>query len=91
MKARSFYKLRVIEVCMKPRQMGFERVYAAHAAAPVEILTISEDEALDTDRLSSTHWQCFKELGVNVKFLVIPNGAFLPVPMSHYRPWTSRH
>jgi hypothetical protein len=49
-------------------------------------MSIVEDEAKQTDGWGNVWWRMLQEEGVNMKFLVIPNGRFLPVPMSHYLP-----
>jgi hypothetical protein len=79
-------KVRVIEFYPKPRQTSMEWLRIKHAKAKVVLMSITEDEAEQTDAWGSVWWRILQEEGVNMKFLVIPNGKFLPAPASHYLP-----
>lgn len=56
------------------------------AAAPIEFMSITEDESQNTRAWGQVNWALYKEFGINMKFIIIPNGHFLPVPYSHYHP-----
>lgn len=73
----------VIEVIPK---RGYEHTGASVrlVSAPVVCMSISKDESKDWDRLKMVHDRMLKEERVNMKFVVIPNGMFLPAPASHY-------
>lgn len=78
----------------KPRVIEFHPIpgvpmdynQAMCAEAKVVVMTITEDEAKDINAWGHVWKTMLREEGVNMKFIVIPNGTYLPVPMSHYRP-----
>jgi hypothetical protein len=76
-------KVTVIEVVPKS---GYEHTGASVrlVSAPVVCMAITEDESKDKDRLKMVHDRMLKEERVNLKFIVIPNGKFLPALASHY-------
>lgn len=52
--------------------------------AKIEFMTITEGEAEDNWRLREVQNRMLREHWVHMKFIVVPNGRFLPVPISHY-------
>lgn len=75
-----------IEFHPKWRQPGNYGMKERHVSAKVDFMTITEDEALDIERLSYVHHRMMDEHHINLKFILVPNGTFLPVPISHYLP-----
>ena len=78
-------KVRLIEFRIKPRQLCNDGLRVRMAMAPVVTMDITEEEAKDHKGLMYTHSRMLNEEGINMKFIVIPSGVFLPVPASHYR------
>lgn len=68
----------------KPSQCGGEVTAMLFGLAKRVPMFLTEEEAEDTQRLIVVHRRMFNEEWVNMMFIVIPNGMFLPVPMSHY-------
>lgn len=78
-------KIHVIEFKYgKPRQCGGEWMMIKHSMAPRSFDFITPEQAQDQQRLIDIHRVRFTDEGVNLSFVVIPNGLFLPVPISHY-------
>lgn len=76
---------KIIEFHPKWRQL-MPGLQARHLSAKVDFMTITEDEALDIERLSYVHHRMMDEYHINLKFILMPNGTHLPVPISHYLP-----
>lgn len=78
-------RVTVMEFRPKPRQLSHEGIRVRHATAKIEFMSISEDEAKDVDGWMRVHGRMLDEFHVNMKFIVVPNGTFLPVPIQHYQ------
>jgi hypothetical protein len=77
-------KVRVIEFHPKMRQPGMWAYKERFFSAKVVCMTITEDEATNTEAWGKVWQEMLRTENVNMKFIVVPNGAFLPVPVSHY-------
>ena len=78
--------VRVIEFAPKMRQPGWWGWKRHWATAKIVMMTITEDEAKNELAWGEVWEKMLKEDHVNMKFIVIPNGVFLPVPAKHYNP-----
>ena len=74
---------RVLEFMPKMRQPLWS-LRDRWAMAKAVFMTITPEEAKQIDRLGRVWNHMFWSEGVNMKFIVVPNGAHLPVPQSHY-------
>ena len=76
-------KVRVLHVCAK---RGYEHCFP-WTVAPLKFDTvfISEEQGSDYRALYDRFYEP-RTRGVVTCFAIIPNGMFLPVPLSHYKP-----
>jgi len=74
---------KVIEIKVK---RGYEGGYCSHklAMATTQWMTITEEQAEDIAAIRVCHSKMLDH-NINMKFIVVPNGTFLPVPASHYQ------
>lgn len=77
-------KVTVLELMPKMRQPNFWSWKERWATAKIVFMTITPEEAEQHDRIGRVWQHMLHEDHVNMKFIVVPNGIYLPVLSSHY-------